>query len=409
MERLLILASELESEEVLGKGSFGEVHKSRYRGEYVAVKTLNEIDKESLERFQSEILLMAGLHHTNVVQLVGACWEKDLMALVMEYCSKGMSSEVVNNEGGNFMWDDPLLKWCMDAARAMRYLHAVTYTDVKSNTRVEGIMHRDLKPDNCLVSETYSVKVADFGEARAFSEDETMTQVGTPLFIAPEIVKGDNYGVSADLFSYSLTVLTWGLKGKESLPQFLFRSLMSDTGRSVNGINPKQSVGRVSHALISKVWRPGRGALEEQGIPRSLIGLILQCWEEDPASRPAFTDVFDYLETDAWTEVMPESSTKRKSTSGSLRAKILAQKKREEAEVHEKFASRKESVEELAEIVERQRAEISILKDKLDGREEDEARVATRVVREGGEKEGVTEGVTKGSARHSVPGEVNTE
>lgn len=151
------------------------------------------MDQENLDRFQTEILLMADLHHSNVVQLVGACWEKDLMALVMEFCEKGMSSDFARTEGSNFSWDDPLLKWSMDLSRAMRYLHSITYNDVKMNTVVSGIIHRDLKPDNCLVTDTYTIKVADFGEARAFNENNTMTQVGTPMYISPEIVRGDKY------------------------------------------------------------------------------------------------------------------------------------------------------------------------------------------------------------------------
>ena len=209
IEKLLIPASELQSQEVLGKGSFGEVHKSKYRGTTVAVKTLHEINEGNLGRFRTEILLMADLHHSNVIQLVGACWEKDLMALVMEFAERGMSSAVLLEEGLNFSWDDPLLKWCMDTARALRYLHGVTYMDVKTEKLVSGVIHRDLKPDNCLVTDTYTIKVADFGEARAFNENNTMTQVGTPLFIAPEIVKGDYYSTQADVFSYSLTVLQW--------------------------------------------------------------------------------------------------------------------------------------------------------------------------------------------------------
>ena len=63
-----------------------------------------------------------------------------------------------------------------------------------------GILHRDLKPDNALVTETLTIKVADFGEARAFNENNTMTQVGTPIYIAPEIVRGEHYDVKADVF-----------------------------------------------------------------------------------------------------------------------------------------------------------------------------------------------------------------
>ena len=57
----------------------------------------------------------------------------------------------------------------------------------------KGIAHRDLKPDNALVTETYDIKLADFGEARTMEDDATMTQVGTPMYVAPEIVRGDHY------------------------------------------------------------------------------------------------------------------------------------------------------------------------------------------------------------------------
>ena len=107
MEKLLIKANELVGKEVVGKGSFGEVYKSDYRGSTVAVKTMKVIDEEGLTRFQAEILLMADLHHQNIVTMVGCCWEKDLMALVMEFCEKGMASEVLKTEGHNFTWDDP--------------------------------------------------------------------------------------------------------------------------------------------------------------------------------------------------------------------------------------------------------------------------------------------------------------
>jgi len=85
-----------------------------------------------------------------------------------------------------------LLKWVTDIAKAVKYLHGTCYID-GDGRKVVGIMHRDLKPDNCLVSSNWGIKVCDFGEARAaVDEDEkTLTVVGTPLYVAPEIVKGD--------------------------------------------------------------------------------------------------------------------------------------------------------------------------------------------------------------------------
>jgi len=73
----------------------------------VAVKTMKQVDEETLERFQGEIMLMSGLRHQNVVTMVGCCWEKDLMALVMEFCEKGTSTDVLKAEGDHLAWDDP--------------------------------------------------------------------------------------------------------------------------------------------------------------------------------------------------------------------------------------------------------------------------------------------------------------
>jgi hypothetical protein len=75
MRKILINAKELASLEVLGKGSYGEVVKGKYRGTFVAVKTLHHVDKEALREFRSEIIILSGLRHSNIVMLVGAVWE----------------------------------------------------------------------------------------------------------------------------------------------------------------------------------------------------------------------------------------------------------------------------------------------------------------------------------------------
>jgi len=177
------------------------------------------VDADALRGFRSEIITLSDLRHSNIVMLVGAVWEQSLMALVMEYCAKGTSSDLLESDGSSedMTWDITLLPWCQDCARAMKYLHGVSYFDSKVNASVHGIVHRDLKPDNCLVSESNAIKIADFGEARALSIENTMTQVGTPLYIAPEIVKGDRYANSCDVFSFAFTVLTWGLTGKSKI------------------------------------------------------------------------------------------------------------------------------------------------------------------------------------------------
>ncbi|GMI22399.1 hypothetical protein TeGR_g2569 [Tetraparma gracilis] len=305
MQRLMIRADELKGKAVVGKGAFGEVYKSEFRGTLVAVKTMVEVSEENLDRFQHEILLMSDLRHQNIVTLVGACWGKDLMALVMEFCEKGMASDVLKEEGSTFSWDDPLLKWTLDVARGMKYLHGITYFDVKTSTKVKGILHRDLKPDNCLVTDTFGIRIADFGEARTLDADveQAMTQVGTPIFIAPEIVKGDAYSSEADVFSFALTLLTFALKGTTGgkiVPYLKEEWLKAHPKKTFN-------ITRVSYSLIMKDWRPDVDQLvgrEDIKLPPTAAALINICWGDHPESRPNFHDVEEYVKHTLRADVM---------------------------------------------------------------------------------------------------------
>jgi len=333
MAKILIGAAELEGKEMLGEGSFGEVYKSSYRGNDVAVKTMKTINNDTLTRFKAEIFLMNDLRHQNIVTMVGACWEEDLMALVMEFCAKGTSTEVLKTEGANFTWDDPLLKWCLDVSRGMSHLHGITYYDIRTQSKVKGILHRDLKSDNCLVTETYGVRIADFGEARAIDEENTMTQVGTPLYIAPEIVRGEHYKDKADVFSFAFTALSFALKGSVTLADFLTNSFKDDHPEFEGNVN----LSRISHGIVVREWRPEPEVLAALGMPKLMVDLLTVCWAVDEDIRPGFDDILGFLETDAKKEIMEATGTavgsagstevtsRRTSTSGGLALRIMNQ------------------------------------------------------------------------------------
>jgi len=91
----------------------------------------------------------------------------------------------------------------LNIAQGMRYLH----------NRTPPVMHRDLKLENCLVTEHQVVKLSDFGESKEKVEgDEAqMTLVGTPYFIAPEVVNGDNYSTPCDVFSFAVVLACIGV------------------------------------------------------------------------------------------------------------------------------------------------------------------------------------------------------
>ena len=224
----------------------------------------------------------------------------------------------------------------MDVSRGMCYLHGMTYYDADKNEQVRGIIHRDLKPDNCLVTETWGVKIADFGEARAAAlENATMTQVGTPIYISPEVVKGDYYSEKADVFSFAMTALQFCLRTTPIL-DFLKKEYQELRDR-------EPTLGRVSHEVVVKGWRPNIEKIE--GAPRSVTDLLSMCWEDDSAARPTFGEILYYAQAEVRNEVMgvegggPEGKgSRRTSTSGGLatRIKLAKGKRDEEDETKEK-------------------------------------------------------------------------
>ena len=96
-----------------------------------------------------------------------------------------------------------MLEFAKSAAEGVRYLHGSRYFDVTSDQWKDCIIHRDLKPENMLVTNNYTLKLTDFGEARATSNmNLKMTSVGTPIFMAPEVMRSDMYDYKADVYRW---------------------------------------------------------------------------------------------------------------------------------------------------------------------------------------------------------------
>jgi len=157
-----------------------------------------------------------------------------------------------------------------------------------------------------------------------------MTQVGTPIFISPEIVMGDYYSEKTDVFSFAMTVLQYCLKG-EPLIEYLKEKLQADTKK--NEVN----LSRVSHEVVTAGWRPNTDGIDA---PQSVLDLLVLCWSSLPEERPSFEEIIDYAQTEVRNEVMGEegggsaesNSGRRMSTSGELSVRITAAKSLQEDE-----------------------------------------------------------------------------
>lgn len=132
----------------IGHGSFGLVHKAKWRGTEVALKRLprDSMDQQILLEFMKEAFIMRQLRHPNVLQVLGVCLEPP--CIIMEYMPRGSLYHLVHNPSVVLDW--PIVrKLAIEICRGMAYLHGCN----------PPLIHRDLKPHNLLVDDLWRVKV----------------------------------------------------------------------------------------------------------------------------------------------------------------------------------------------------------------------------------------------------------
>ncbi|KAJ5693395.1 Calcium/calmodulin-dependent protein kinase kinase cmkC [Penicillium macrosclerotiorum] len=158
--------------------------------------------KNPLYLIKEEIAIMKKLNHNNLVSLIEVLDDpsEDSLYMVMEMCKKGVVMKVGLEERSDPYDDEHCRCWFRDLILGIEYLHA------------QGIVHRDIKPDNCLVTSDDVLKVVDFGVSEMFAKDSDMftaKSAGSPAFLPPElcVVKhGDVSGTAADIWSMGVTL-----------------------------------------------------------------------------------------------------------------------------------------------------------------------------------------------------------
>jgi serine/threonine-protein kinase len=194
---------DFELRKELGQGGMGKVYLARQISldRLVAIKTLSrELSKKPdfVTRFEREARAMAKIDHPNVVKIYAVDSFQGIHFAAIEYID-GRSIQKELDERGRLSVGDAL-HVAIICAEALRHAH------------MENMVHRDIKPDNILVTRKGVVKVADFGLAKAVDDDVSMTQsgtgLGTPLYMAPEQARNakhvdqrvDIYALGASLY-----------------------------------------------------------------------------------------------------------------------------------------------------------------------------------------------------------------
>jgi len=306
LRSVLIPSSEVKIVSLLGQGAFGTVSLATYKDQDVAVKQLMSIDDESVLRFRFECFLTKELRHPNVVRLVGVCWDDMMLGCCLEYIDGGSLEDRLNKDWTlpqeeKITWKGVMLKLATEAALGVQYLHNSRYYDENDGVWKDCIIHRDLKPDNMLVTKAPEniLKLTDFGEARAAELNMTMTAVGTPIYISPEVLRNDRYDSKADTYSFGV-VLVAMIRVDKTVIEFYFNSLMRRMKRK-----SRQGIGIGSlNRYLENGWRP---PIPDEIYPK-LANLISRCWKDEPTERPNFDEIVKELTVDINLEVqvLPE-------------------------------------------------------------------------------------------------------
>ncbi|XP_041009755.1 putative receptor-like protein kinase At4g00960 [Juglans microcarpa x Juglans regia] len=202
-ETLVTATKDFHPTHKLGQGGFGPVYKGKLNdGREIAVKKLSHSSNQGMKEFMNEAKLLARVQHRNVVNLLGYCVHGEEKLLVYEYVSNESLDKFIfkSNKREELDWKRRF-DIIAGIARGLLYLHEDSHN---------CIIHRDIKASNVLLDDKWVPKIADFGMARLFPEDETHVNTrvaGTNGYMAPEYVMHGNLSVKADVFSFGVLVL----------------------------------------------------------------------------------------------------------------------------------------------------------------------------------------------------------
>lgn len=198
---------------VLGQGAYGKVYlvQDKYTGKLFAQKQLqkptieihqkDENHTKYVKRTILERQILTNItHHPNIVKIFYALQDDDKFYLILEYIPGGELFHhltAASNTLGNVFKEDDVAFYSAQMAMGLRHLHKL------------GIVYRDLKPENCLLNSAGHLVLTDFGLSKSIgnSHDDSCTSIiGTPEYMAPEILKGEEYDYLVDWWSLGCVI-----------------------------------------------------------------------------------------------------------------------------------------------------------------------------------------------------------
>ncbi|XP_032532558.1 dual specificity testis-specific protein kinase 1 [Chiroxiphia lanceolata] len=253
--------------EKIGAGFFSEVFKVRHRqsGQIMVLK-MNKLTSNRGNMLK-EVQLMKRLSHPNILRFMGVCVHQGQLHALTEYINGGNLEQLLDSPVP-LSWS-ARVKLARDIACGLHYLHS------------KGIFHRDLTSKNCLVrceANGYTAVVGDFGLAEKIptysegSEKEPLAVVGSPYWMAPEVLRGEIYNEKVDVFAYGI-ILCETIARVPADPDYLPRT--EDFGLDVTTFCTMVGID----------------------CPAAFLQLAFHCCSMEPTSRPSFLEITQCLES----------------------------------------------------------------------------------------------------------------
>lgn len=254
--------ADFQSQKKIGSGAFADVFMGiqKSTNKVVAIKQLQvkEFTEESLAMYLREVEIMGDLKHFAVLPFIGVT-VKPPYWIITEFMSGGGLFQRIHGKTNKLDGTKKTII-ALGIAYAMEYVHSKNY------------IHRDLKSLNILLDEDDYPYVCDFGISRIIANTTMTGTLGTPQWMAPEVISSQRYDSKADVYSYG--VILWEL-------------LMNEV--PFRGLQPVQ----VMMSVVSRKNRP----MIPPDMQGNLAKFIKACWDHDPKVRPAFDAIVAAFES----------------------------------------------------------------------------------------------------------------
>ncbi|KAG0252301.1 hypothetical protein DFQ27_008154, partial [Actinomortierella ambigua] len=250
----------LEIGECIGAGMYGIVFQGRYNTRKAAIKKfrLHQHTTDQVETIEHEISLLKHLQYRHIIQFYGVHRQGNVISLVTDFAEGGSLKQAIE--------DSRVADWRVKSRIAQEIAYGLAYI------HHEGIVHRDLKSDNVLLTGHMEVKLCDFGLAVVKTTSgghSTEVMRGTFRWLAPELVLSERprYTTKSDM--YALGMVMWEMAAMRTIP---FRTMSNNV-------------------VVAQAVHGGRREELPDGTPSNYQRWVELCWKQDPSDRPAAHEV----------------------------------------------------------------------------------------------------------------------